>query len=222
MNLCNSITVGARDSQLSQKQVLEVALELALFHPSIQFIPYWMKTTGDLDQKTSLRHMENSNFFTKEIDEMQLTDMFRISIHSAKDLPNPLAEGLSIVALTKGQDPSDSLVLQEGITLQTIVKDARIATSSLRREATVRSLVPDATMVDIRGTIEKRLEKLTSREVDGVVIAEAALIRLGLTHLNRVKLPGPVAAYQGQLAIVARSNDQEMFELFSCIDSRKQ
>ncbi|MBS0656304.1 MAG: hydroxymethylbilane synthase [Verrucomicrobia bacterium] len=224
MNSCDKIeiTVGSRDSPLSQKQVEEVFSELSHFHPFVTFVPFLMKTTGDLDLKSSLRHMENSNFFTKEIDEMQLKGQFRISIHSAKDLPDPIADGLSMVALTRGQDPSDSLVLAEGVNLQNIRKGASLATSSLRREKVILSLIPDAQIVDIRGTIGNRLEKLQKGEVDGLVVAEAALIRLGLTSLNRIKLEGPVAAYQGQLAVLARSDDKEMFELFSCIDSRRQ
>lgn len=220
MNSCDKISVGARDSPLSKKQVMEVARELALFHPSIVFEPQWMKTTGDLDQKSSLRYMENSNFFTKEIDMKQLKGQVRLSIHSAKDVSDPLEEGLSIVALTKGQDPSDSLVLPEGKSLKDLGDNPKIATSSLRREAIITSLIPNAQLVDIRGTIEKRLEKLKSREVDALVVAEAALIRLELTYLNRIKLEGPVAKYQGQLAIIARSDDTEMAALFSCLDTR--
>lgn len=222
MNSCDKIvlSVGARDSPLSRKQVLEVERELARFYPLITLDPSWMKTTGDFDQKTSLRHMENSNFFTKEIDELQLSGAFRLSVHSAKDLQEPLTIGLSIIALTKGQDPSDSLVLPEGLSLQDLPSEPRIATSSLRREAIITSLIPDARLVDIRGTIEKRLEKLFSGEVEALVVAEAALIRLELTHLNRIRLSGPVAKYQGQLAVIARSDDKEMFELFKCIDTR--
>lgn len=214
------ITVGARDSTLSRKQVLEITAGLSIFHPSIMFEPYWIKTAGDLDKKSSIRYMENSNFFTETIDSMQLEGHFRLSIHSAKDLPDPLAAGLSIVALTQGQDPSDSLVLPEGRTIQDLGPHPRIATSSLRREAIITSLIPDARIVDIRGNVDQRLEKLTSGEIEGLVVAEAALIRLGLTSLNRIRLPGTVAKYQGQLAVVACSGDREMFDLFSCIDTR--
>jgi hydroxymethylbilane synthase len=222
MSSCAKITisVGARDSLLSRKQVVEIAREIALFHPAITFEPYWIKTTGDFDQKTSLRTMEHSDFFTKEIDDMQLMGCFRLSIHSAKDLPCSLRSGLSIAALTKGQDPSDSLVLPERMTLKDLGASPRVATSSLRREAIITSLLPNARLVDIRGTIEKRLEKLASREIDALVVAEAALIRLELTFLNRMRLEGPVAKYQGQLAVVARSDDKEMFEIFSPIDTR--
>lgn len=213
MNLC--VKVGARASPLSQKQLWEALNELNAFYPDVSFDPVWMKTVGDHDRTTSLRHMENSNFFTKELDEMQLNGDFRISIHSAKDLPDPLAEGLTIVALTKGLDPSDSLVLGP-----TFTGKGKIATSSLRREKTITTLYPEATLVDIRGTIEERLSYIERGEIEGLVVAECALIRLGLTALKRLRLPEPYARFQGQLAVVAKEGDEEMKRLFAAIDSR--
>lgn len=213
MNLC--VRIGARGSNLSQKQVLEVLKELNEHLPKVTFDPVWIKTSGDKDQKTSLRFMENSNFFTKELDDLLLAGDIRLSLHSAKDLPKPLANGLSMVALTRGLDPSDSLVMSP-----TFTGKGLIATSSLRRERTILELYPEAQIQDIRGTIEQRLEYLERGDIEGLVVAECALIRLELTHLRRTRLPKPYAEYQGQLAVLARSDDVEMKELFACIDSR--
>src|SRR5262249_19600098 len=141
--------------------------------------------------------------------------------HSAKDLPEPIPAGLTIAAITKGIDPSDSLVLKPGKNLSSYAYSPLIATSSARREDAVRKLIPHATFMDIRGNIQKRLQVLEQGHIDGVVIAEAALIRLGLTDLNRFTLPGDTAPLQGQLAVIVRSDDEEMQMLFSCIDSRK-
>lgn len=209
------ITVGARSSALSRAQVKEVA---ALF-PAFIFEPIWVQTTGDLDRITSLRHLDKTDFFTKELDALLLAGKIRIAIHSAKDLPEPLPQGLSLVFLTKGIDPRDSLVLAEGMTLATLAPKARIATSSLRREEIVRGLRDDLTFIDLRGTIEERLDKLDRKEAEGVVVAEAALIRLGLTHRNRLFLPGETAPLQGKLAIVAQKEDQEIHDLFACASS---
>lgn len=214
MNLC--VKTGARGSNLSQKQVWEILKELNQYVPNVSFDPVWIKTSGDKDQKTSLRFMENSNFFTKELDDLLLAGEFRVTMHSAKDLPQPLADGLSMVALTRGLDPSDSLVMSP-----TFTGKGKIATSSIRREKTILELYPEAQIVDIRGTIEQRLEFLERGEIEGLVVAECALIRLELTHLKRVTLPKPYAEYQGQLAVLARSDDVEMQKLFACIDSRK-
>jgi hydroxymethylbilane synthase len=213
-----SIKVGARASKLSQAQVWEVHRELAHYHPDIEFVPEWVTTTGDKDQNTSLRTMGKTDFFTKEVDALQLDGKIRISIHSAKDLPEPLAEGLQLVALTRGVDPSDSLVYNT----DPLPHGAKIGTSSLRREQNLMQWRPDFKCVDIRGNIQQRLSLLDEGEIDGIVMAEAALIRLGLTHRKRIPLDGEAAPLQGQLAVIARSEDKEMAELFSCIDARSR
>lgn len=210
------IKIGARQSRLSQAQVKEVFEALSAFHPHVQFDPVWIETTGDRDLSTSLRSLEKTDFFTKEIDERLLREDFRIAVHSAKDLPEPLTRGLQIVALTKGVDPSDSVVLIKDL----LPLGARIGTSSLRREENIKALRPDLVCADIRGTIESRLEQLDAGLYDGVVIAEAALIRLQLTHRRRIALPGASAHLQGQLAVVARAGDDEMAQLFSVLDTR--
>lgn len=120
---------------------------------------------------------------------MLLSKTIRLAIHSAKDLPDPLPEGLALALVTKGVDPRDSLVFREGDSLSTLPSGAVIATSSSRREEVVRQLRGDLVFIDLRGDIEERLAKLTDG-ADGVVVAEAALIRLKLTHLNRLILPG--------------------------------
>ncbi|NGX61316.1 MAG: Porphobilinogen deaminase [Chlamydiae bacterium] len=211
------IIVGARESRLSQKQVEEVLQEVQQFDSEVEFLPLFVKTHGDKDRKTSLRDLDKTDFFTKEIDEKLLAGECRIAIHSAKDLPEPLPEGIELIALTRGIDPSDSLVLPPGIRLEDLPKGAKIATSSLRREENVRQMRDDLTFVDIRGTIEERLAKLMQGEIDGLVVARAALIRLDLTHLNRLTLPGETAPLQGQLAILARQDDLPMKILFTKI-----
>jgi len=212
VNCCLEISVGGRGSELSKAQVVEVHCELVEHHPHIQFKPTWITTTGDKDKKTSLRDLDKSDFFTREIDQMQLEGQFRISIHSAKDLPEPLAPGLKMIALTKGVDPSDVLVFNHPLS-----DNAIIGTSSHRREQNLLDWKPAVRCVDIRGTIPERLAILDSGQVDGVVMAEAALIRLGLTNRRRMPILGDTAPLQGKLAVIALETDQEMEELFRCI-----
>jgi hydroxymethylbilane synthase len=214
------LTVCARRSPLAQAQVREVQDELHVHHPHVVFDCLFIDTHGDMDKATSLRSLYKTDFFTREIDRMLLSGHCRIAIHSAKDLPEPLPKGIVMVALTRGVDASDALVMRSGQSLSDLPSGALIATSSERREEAVRNLRNDLRFTDIRGTIGERLEKLSRGEVDGVVIAEAALIRLSLTHLNRVKLPGETAQYQGQLAVMARENDSEMQTLFSALDTK--
>jgi hydroxymethylbilane synthase len=216
------ITVGARDSRLSQAQVLEVWQAISSFHPSILFHPVWMKTSGDKDKETPLWKVVKTDFFTQEIDTLLIEKKVRIGIHSAKDLPHPLPKGISIVALTKGIDSRDSLVMNEGFTLEALPLHAKIGTSSKRRETAITQLRADVSVVDIRGTIDERIHLLQTKQIEGVIVAEAALIRLHLTHLNRLILDADTDPLQGKLAIVAREEDHEMASLFSAIDSRKR
>lgn len=214
MSLLN-VSVGARGSPLSRAQIEEVLQELRLYHPECSFQPFWVETIGDKDQKTSLKTLGNTDFFTKEIDEAQSAGHFRISIHSAKDLPAPLKQGLTVAALTKGLDPEDVLVIRDHLP-----KNPIIATSSIRREFEIRRCYPDAQIVDIRGNIGQRLAILDSKEVDGVVMAKCALMRLGITDRPCIALDGEVHPLQGRLAVIARADDDEMLKLFSCIDHR--
>lgn len=215
-----TLPVASRRSPLAMAQVEEVFQELHGHHPHIKFSCIWLDTTGDHNQTLSLRTLGKTDFFTKELDELLLLKGCRIAVHSAKDLPDPLPQGIAIAAITKGVDPSDALVLQPTATLSTLPLSPLIATSSFRREEAVKELIPHATFTDIRGNVNQRLRQLEEGKIDGVVIAEAALIRLGLTHLNRLRLPGKTVPLQGQLAITVRSEDEEMLALFACMDSR--
>lgn len=214
-----TIKVGARSSCLSRAQVQEVLQEVLQFYPNIYFEPIWIETTGDKDRR-SLRDLDKTDFFTKEIDQLLLQKNCDIAIHSAKDLPEPLPFGLTLAALTKGVNSSDVLVMRDQETIDTLKKGARIGTSSIRREEAILKLRSDFICADIRGTIDQRLALLDQSHVDGLVMAEAALIRLGWTHRNRIFLPGPVAALQGRLAVIVRTDDDEMKTFFSSIDTR--
>lgn len=222
MILTKPLIVGARCSLLSQAQVREVLAEMRVFFSELDFDCIFVETIGDKDQKTSLRTLGKTDFFTKEVDQLLLSGQCRVSIHSAKDLPEPLPKELAIAAITKGVDAADVLVLRQSTSLSDLPAGAEIATSSERRENAVRRLCGHLNFVDVRGTIGQRLAKLDSGEVDGVVVAEAALIRLGLTHLNRVRLPGETTPLQGQLAILVRQGDAEMLDLFACLDTRQE
>ena len=211
----------SRRSPLAQAQVNEVEAELHRFAPQVRFMRKYMTTRGDRDQVTSLRSMGKTDFFTRELDQLVLARGCDVAIHSAKDLPDPLPEGLQLVALTRGVNPSDSLVLRSGCHLEMLPSGSVIATSSERREEAVRQLRSDFLFEDVRGTIGQRLAKLEAGEVSGVVIATAALIRLDLTHLNSIELPGETVPFQGRLAVVAHREDQAMREvLIECVRER--
>jgi hydroxymethylbilane synthase len=204
--------IGARSSPLSRVQVYEACRNLTL-----DWEPVWVETRGDLDKTTSLRTLEKTDFFTHEIDELLLRGEIRIGIHSAKDLPSPMPDGLCVAARTPSIDPRDAMVLRQGASLASLPPTPLIATSSERREKAARLLRADFRFQDLRGTIAERLQVLEASAVDGVIIAESAILRLGLTHLNRVYLPGETAEGQGQIAVVCRSSDLEMISLWKQI-----
>lgn len=193
--------IGARSSPLSRAQVEEVLS----FFPKFPVEMIWVETMGDRDKKTSLRTLGKTDFFTRELDELLLGGKIDAAVHSAKDLPDPLPRGLKLAFLSPGLDPRDCLVLRQGEHLR---PNMLIATSSKRREEAACALCPTARFIDLRGTIQERLEKIITHQVDGVVLAECALIRLKLTHLNRIFLPGDIAPLQGKLAIVTREDNE--------------
>jgi hydroxymethylbilane synthase len=208
-----SVLAGARSSPLSRAQVAEITSLVA-----IELVPVWVETLGDKDGQTSLRSLAKTDFFTREIDQMVLDGSVRIGIHSAKDLPCPMVDGLCVAAVTPSIDPRDALVMQDGLSIDRLAPHALIATSSERRERAALLLRSDFRFQDLRGTVGERLNLLKRGDVDGVIIAEAALIRLGLTHLTREYLPGETVEGQGQLAVVCRCCDLEMITLFKKIE----
>lgn len=213
----HTVAVAARPSPLSQAQVQEVWEELRRYHPGVSFLLHTLWTEGDLDKETSLREREQSDFFTGAIDRWVAACPGRVGIHSAKDLPHPLPEGLALFCLTAGRDPADVVVLPEGVDWETLLPASRIATSSHRRERLLLNLRPDLVCRDIRGTIEERLAQLDRGEIEGVVMAEAALLRLGFHHRNRFRLPGETAPGQGRLAVIGRQDDTWLASLFACL-----
>jgi hydroxymethylbilane synthase len=217
-----TLEVGARDSALSQAQTKEILKLLKKHHPKVRFFCNWMSSPGDRDQKTSLQNLDKTDFFTKDVDTALKERVVRIAIHSAKDLPAPLPEELSIIALTYPLDPRDMLVPSQKYSGSDLPQRPIVGTSSERREAAVKKKFPEAICREIRGSILSRLEQLDSGDFDAIVAPECALLRLGLDQRSRSPLEGIPAPLQGQLAVLARSDDSEMEQLFRCIDARQR
>src|SRR6185437_10856467 len=135
--------------------------EIQALMPHLHLDPIWVTTTGDRDLNTSLRTLDKTDFFTKEIDDRLLKGEFRIAAHSAKDLPKQIPYGLKIIALTQGVDPSDVIVTNQ----DPLPYGAKIGTSSVRRECLLKKCRPDLSFVDIRGPIEARLALLDEGKV---------------------------------------------------------
>lgn len=218
----NNIKVVSRSSQLAVLQVKEVFNLL----PQLKYSLITLESFGDQHKQLSL--LSNSipgDFFTKELDEMLLDGRADIAIHSAKDLPYPLPQGLEIIALTARCDNSDSLVCRKelkGSELGTLPKGTVIGTSSAKRKSEIESRNEHLTLKSIRGTIEERIAQVDSGAYDGVIIATCALERLGLEDRITQRLDFQTHPLQGALAIVAKIDRTDLKQLFSPLDARRE
>ncbi|PIP20203.1 MAG: hydroxymethylbilane synthase [Candidatus Omnitrophica bacterium CG23_combo_of_CG06-09_8_20_14_all_40_11] len=222
--MAKTYRIGTRTSLLALKQVEEVVSNLKKFYPDLNVEIIGIDTYGDKDKFTPISQIEGSDFFTREIDEALLKGEIDFVVHSAKDLPDNLAPGLFIAAITKSIDPYDALVSKNNLTLDELKVGAKIGTSSLRRKIQLKNYRKDFQIIDIRGNIEERLKILDETDLDTIVIAAAGLIRLGLEDRISQRIPFEILKphpWQGSLAIVARAEDLHLHNLLSVIDSRE-
>ncbi len=216
--------VGTRTSPLALKQVEEVVNNLKKFYPDLNVKIIGIDTYGDKDKFTPISQIEGTDFFTKEIDEALLRGEIDFSVHSAKDLPDNLAPGLFIAAITKSIDPYDALVSKNNLTLNELKVGAKIGTSSLRRKIQLKNYRKDFQIIDIRGNIGERLKMLDETDLDAIVVAACGLIRLGLEDRIFQRIPFEILIphpLQGSLAVVRRAEDLHLHNLLSAIDSRE-
>ena len=207
------LKVGSRTSPLALKQVKEIQGLM----PSVQLVVMPIETQGDKDKVTPLSEVDNSDFFTREIDQALLRGDIDIAIHSSKDLPDVLPEGLRIIFETKSLSPFDVLIAKGNLKLKDLPLGSRIGVSSLRRKGQVLSFRKDLRIVDIRGNIQERLNLIDENKIDALIVAHAALIRLGLEDkiteiLNPIEFP--THPKQGKLAIVV--DTRRLSELSRC------
>jgi hydroxymethylbilane synthase len=218
------LRVGTRTSPLALAQVREIVQLLKTVAPDVGLEIISMDTVGDRDKKTPISEMEGTDFFTREIDRALLDRRIDLAVHSAKDLPDVIPDGIVIAATTRSVDPYDVLVSKDHLKLRDLPKGARVGTSSERRKNQLRAYRPDLELVDIRGTMGERLDKLFSEDLDAIVIAGAGLIRLGLGRRITERIgfdilkPHPL---QGSLAVAVRAEDEEFKTLFGKLDGKK-
>ena len=220
MEVLNGVTavlkILSRCSPLAQAQVREV---MAGF-PAVAWENILMTSFGDRHREISLLGEIRPDFFTDEIDCALLSGAGDVAVHSAKDLPWPMPEGLEVIALTNAVDATDSLVSRGNLTLAALPAGAKIGTSSVVRKNFLLSMRPTIEIVGIRGNIEERIALADSGTVDAVVVATCALQRLNLTHRIAEALPFATHPLQGKLAIVSHTGRPELKVLFHAIDSR--
>ncbi|MBI3741455.1 MAG: hydroxymethylbilane synthase, partial [Chloroflexi bacterium] len=216
-----NLVVGTRGSALAQWQTNYVIAALGHIAPEIKIETRIIKTSGDKDQTRSLAEFGGLGVFTKEIENALLAREIDLAVHSLKDLPTELGDGLTIAAITEREDARDCIVSRHRLGLMQLPRRARIGTSSVRRSAQIRALRPDAQIIQLRGNVDTRLRKARTEEYDAIVIAAAGIIRLGraseITEYLSLEtfLPDPG---QGALAIEIRADDPELATLISQLD----
>ena len=210
------LRIGTRASALARWQAESVRAKLAAVGCAAELV--LIRTSGDRDLETPLRLLGGKGVFTKEIESALLENRVDLAVHSMKDLPTALPEGLVIAAICRRDDVRDVLVSRAGLALHDLPRGARLGTSSLRRQAQLRHRRPDLEMVDVRGHVDTRLAKVARGEFDAVVLAKAGLERLELSdRITEVLTPEVClpAAGQGAIGIESRAPvndaDREVF-----------
>ena len=215
-----TLVVGTRASLLAGRQTDWVVQALRRCHPALTLDVVTIRTTGDAFLHRPLSAVGGRGLFTKELEDALSARKIDLAVHSLKDLPTQLPDGLTLGAIPAREDPRDALVGTTIAELRTSSRHLTIGTCSLRRQAQLRRLFPEARIVDLRGNLDTRLRKVKEKVVDGAVLALAGLKRIGredevaaVFEIDDI-LPAPG---QAALAIEIRREDAELRELLQPI-----
>lgn len=217
------LVVGTRSSQLALWQADFVIGELAKKYPELVVEKRLMTTKGDKILNAPLAKIGGKGLFTKELETAMLEGEIDIAVHSLKDMPVVVPEGLVITAITQRADPGDAFVSHKYESFQQLPAGAKVGTSSLRRKAQLLHARPDLQIEDLRGNVNTRLRKMEEKNFDGIILACAGLKRLGFGDKIRQVLPQTMclpAVGQGALAIECRQADKETRELLEFLNDR--
>ena len=211
------IGIGTRDSKLALWQAQWVKDFLTSSYPDIIFILIPMKTKGDKILDIPLPKIGDKGLFTMELEQGLLSEEIDMAVHSLKDLPTELPEGLGLGAYCLRQDPRDVFLSKNGILLNDLPEGSVIGTSSLRRRTQLQCYRPDLAFTDLRGNLETRWRKLQeSEEMAGIVLAAAGVIRLGWEDRITEYLPEDIvlpAVGQGVITIEIANHRSDIREL---------
>jgi len=213
-----TLRIATRQSPLALWQARHIANLIQIHWPEtkVELVP--MLTSGDKFLETRLQKLGGKGLFVKELEEALLAGRADLAVHSMKDMPSQLPEGLCIAAICKRDNPFDALISRDKQRLEDLAPGSRIGTSSLRRQAQLLALRPDCEIKTLRGNVNTRLQKLEAKDYDALVLAASGLIRLKLDHHisdifdEAQMLP---ACAQGALGIECRSNDQDLLTLIN-------
>jgi hydroxymethylbilane synthase len=217
------LRIGTRASPLALWQAREVRFRLAAAHgvaeDAIAIVP--IRTSGDAIQDRPLAEVGGKGLFTKEIEQALIEGAVDLAVHSSKDMPTVLPEGLMLAACLPREDPRDAFISRTSATLADLPRGAVIGTASLRRQALLQRIRPDVVVVNFRGNVETRLRKLDEGVVEATLLALAGLKRLGRENAATEVLPVEEfvpAVGQGAIGIEARDADTRTRDLLAGVN----
>ncbi len=214
----SSLVIGTRGSQLALWQAEWVKARLRDIAPSMSVQLRKIQTSGDKILDAPLANIGGKGLFVKEIEEALIRGDIDLAVHSMKDVPSVLPEGLAIVCVLAREDARDALVTRDHLVFRDLPAGATVGTSSLRRQAQLLAHRPDLSIVMLRGNVNTRVRKLQEGAFTAIVLAAAGLIRLGWAHCIAEYLPVTVslpAIGQGALGIESREDDAFVRELLA-------
>jgi len=217
------IRIGTRGSPLALVQARQAAARLEAAHPGLatELVP--IRTTGDRVTDRPLAAIGGKGLFTKELEEALLDGRIDLAVHSMKDMPTVLPDGLEIACLLEREDPRDALICPRSATVAGLPRGAVVGSASLRRQAQLLHRRPDLRLVPLRGNVETRLAKLAQGEEDATLLAVAGLKRLGLLdRASGILAPEEIlpAVAQGAIGLESRRGDARLGALLQAIDHR--
>jgi hydroxymethylbilane synthase len=215
------LRIGTRGSKLALVQANWVKGKLEERHPGVAIELVIIKTSGDKLKDVPLAQVGGKGLFIKEIEEALFAGEVDLAVHSLKDMPALIPEGLMIAAVPPREDWRDAFISNNYAHLADIPSGGRVGTGSLRRRVQLLHFRPDLEIVPIRGNVDTRLMKMTEQGLDGLILAAAGLARLGLTHVSRSFLTDKEmlpAVSQGALGLEVRMADGRTRELIAFLD----
>ena len=217
-------TIGSRGSRLALWQTEFTKRALEQRFPQCAFDVQIIKTKGDAVLDTALSKIGDKGLFTKEIETALLNNEIDLAVHSLKDLPTAQPEGLKIGAVSMREMPNDAFISKNYATVGELPEGARVATGSLRRRSQLLAFRPDLKIVEIRGNVPTRIDKLLASDLDGMILAFAGVHRLGLDEHIRQVVPTEIllpAVGQGVMAVEIRETDAEIAALLQEINDHE-
>jgi len=216
--MSKTIRIATRKSPLALWQAEEVSRQLKLHHPELKIELVKMVSKGDKILDAPLAKVGGKGLFVKELEQAMLDGEADIAVHSMKDVPMEFPEGLYLSVIMEREDPTDAFVSNNYNSLEDLPEDAKIGSSSLRRQLQIKEVMPSAQLLNLRGNVNSRLQKLDNGDYDAIILASAGLIRLEFEDRIKTRIAPEQSlpsVGQGAVGIECRVGDTEIEALIA-------